>query len=56
MHDTEEVLLKGFFDLLDEKTMDKITIQDLADYCHVNRNTFYYHFDNIYDLLEKLFF
>ena len=55
MHDTEEVLLKGFFDLLDEKTMDKITIQDLADYCHVNRNTFYYHFDNIYDLLEKLF-
>ena len=55
MHDTEEVLLNGFFELLDEKMLDKITVQDLADHCHVNRNTFYYHYNNIYDLLEKLF-
>ena len=33
----------------------KITIQKLAGQCGVNRQTFYYHFDNIYDLMSKAF-
>lgn len=52
---TEDLLLNGFMDLITERPLDKITIQDIADYCCVNRNTFYYHYDNIYDLLEKFF-
>lgn len=52
---TEDLLLNGFMDLVTERPLDKITVQDIADYCCVNRNTFYYHYDNIYDLLEKFF-
>lgn len=52
---TGDLLLNGFLDLITERPLDKITVQDIADYCCVNRNTFYYHYDNIYDLLEKFF-
>lgn len=31
---------------------DKITIEMLTGHAHLNRNTFYYHFDDIYSLLE----
>ncbi len=44
-----EVSLKK---LLREKSLNKITIQELADDCHVNRMTFYYHFKDIYELVE----
>ena len=32
--------------------MDKITINDIAEDCGINRMTFYYHFKDIYDLVE----
>ena len=37
------------------KPMEKITVKDLVEICGVNRQTFYYHFDDIYDLLEWVF-
>lgn len=37
------------------KPIDKITVKDLVDLCGVNRQTFYYHFDGVYDLLEWVF-
>lgn len=33
------------------KSFSKITIGDIITTCEINRNTFYYHFENIYDLL-----
>lgn len=33
------------------KSFSKITIGDIISTCGINRNTFYYHFENIYDLL-----
>lgn len=38
--------------LLLEKPLDKITINDITDDCGINRMTFYYHFRDIYDLVE----
>lgn len=35
-------------------TLDKITIQQLVDDAEVSRKTFYYHFQDVYDLLEWL--
>ncbi|MGN0641530.1 MAG: TetR/AcrR family transcriptional regulator C-terminal domain-containing protein [Huintestinicola sp.] len=35
-----------------EKPFDKITVRELTDGCNVNRQTFYYHFQDIYDLLQ----
>ena len=34
------------------KTLDNITVRDITDECHLNRQTFYYHFHDIYELLE----
>ncbi|MFA9378724.1 MAG: TetR/AcrR family transcriptional regulator C-terminal domain-containing protein [Lachnotalea sp.] len=44
-----EVSLKN---LLLQKPLNKITISDLAEDCEINRMTFYYHFKDIYDLVE----
>lgn len=38
--------------LLLKKSLDKITINDLTKECGLNRMTFYYHFKDIYDLVE----
>ncbi|MDE6881635.1 MAG: TetR/AcrR family transcriptional regulator [Lachnospiraceae bacterium] len=38
--------------LLGHKSLDKITIQDLTADCGISRMSFYYHFKDIYDLVE----
>lgn len=38
--------------LLLQKPLPKITINDITDDCGVSRMTFYYHFKDIYDLVE----
>lgn len=38
--------------LLSKKPLDKITISDLTEECGISRMTFYYHFRDIYDLVE----
>ena len=44
---TKKIIKDTFWDLLEEKPYNKITVQDIVDRCHVNRNTFYYHFQDI---------
>ena len=39
-------------DLMHHKPLDRITIAELSAATHVNRNTFYYHFEDIYGLLK----
>ena len=38
--------------LLLKKPLTKITINDIAEDCGIHRMTFYYHFKDIYDLVE----
>lgn len=38
--------------LLTDKPLDKITINDLTTDCGISRMSFYYHFKDIYDLVE----
>ena len=37
--------------LVNYKTFSKITVGDIITECGLNRNSFYYHFENMYDLL-----
>jgi AcrR family transcriptional regulator len=37
-----------------KKPIDKITVRDVVDECGINRNTFYYYFQDIYAVLERL--
>ena len=41
--------------LMAERPMDKITISDLTAICKIRRQSFYYHFEDIYDLLRWMF-
>ena len=38
--------------LLQKKFLDDITVKEIVEDCEVNRQTFYYHFQDIYDLLH----
>lgn len=38
--------------LMAQKPMDKITIAELTGICNIRRQSFYYHFEDIYDLLR----
>lgn len=52
---TEKAIVESFIELLNEKPLDKITVKNVIDRCGVNRSTFYYYFEDIYDLLNKIF-
>lgn len=39
---------------LETKPFDKITVRDITEACGVSRMTFYYHFGDIYDLIEYI--
>lgn len=49
---TKRALAESLKRLLAEKPLEKVTITDITDDCGVNRMTFYYHFNNVYDLIE----
>ncbi|MDD6419144.1 MAG: TetR/AcrR family transcriptional regulator [Clostridium sp.] len=51
---TKRAIGYAFKDLLKEKSFNKITITDIANKCAINRQTFYYHFQDIKDLVEWL--
>ena len=49
---TKRALEASLKKLLQKKPLDKITISDITDDCGISRMTFYYHFRDIYDLIE----
>ena len=49
---TKRALEQSLKNLLLKKPLTKITINDIAEDCGINRMTFYYHFMDIYDLVE----
>jgi|LGOV01.1.fsa_nt_gb AcrR family transcriptional regulator len=51
---TKSSIRKAFYELMKEKKFDKITVQDIADRAFINRNTFYLHYMDKDDLLEKI--
>lgn len=52
MNRTPKAISDAFWQLLEEKPCNKITVQNIVEHCQVNRNTFYYHFQDIPALTE----
>ena len=52
---TKQALAESFKRLLLKRGVEKITVKDIVEDCGVNRQTFYYHFRDIYDLMEWIF-
>lgn len=51
-HLTKLAIAQSLKNLLQQKPLNKITISEIAEGCGINRMTFYYHFKDIYDLVE----
>lgn len=49
---TRRIIMQTFEEMLDEIPFRKITVSSLVNRCEISSNTFYYHFKDIYDLLE----
>lgn len=52
---TKQALAGALKTMLQTKPLDKITVKSLVETCGINRQTFYYHFQDIYDLLGWIY-
>lgn len=52
---TKKAIVETFLELLREHSLDKITVKDIVEKCGINRNTFYYYYKDIYDLIDDVF-
>ena len=52
---TKKAIKTSFVKLLNKRPFDKITVKDVVEECGVNRNTFYYYYQDIYELLRDVF-
>lgn len=51
---TRKLIMDSFMELSSKKEFKDITVKDITGEAIINRATFYYHFEDIYDLLEKV--
>lgn len=49
---TQNLILETFENMLERMPFEKITVTALIKECNIGRNTFYYHYEDIYALLE----
>lgn len=53
-HLTEAAIQDAFLKLLSEQPFDKITVTQLVEECQITRRTFYYHYSDLYELLDTI--
>lgn len=51
---TKRAIKEAFVALLDERPLNKITVKDVVEACGINRNSFYYHFEDLPALVEEI--
>lgn len=52
---TKHALAAALKSLMAQKPLDKITIHEITERCGIRRQNFYYHFEDIYDLMRWMF-
>ena len=52
---TKQALALSLKKFMEKKPLNKITVREIIEDCGVNRKTFYYHFQDIFDLTEWMF-
>ncbi|HJC57556.1 MAG TPA: TetR family transcriptional regulator [Candidatus Eisenbergiella intestinipullorum] len=53
--DMKERIAREFAQLARTKSVDKITVKDIVEACHITRQTFYYHFQDLIDVIDWSF-
>lgn len=51
---TKRVLRECLFNLLEEKSIDEITVKELTEAADVNRSTFYFYYNDINDMMMQI--
>lgn len=51
---TRKAIKLSFLKLLNERPLNQITIKDIVEDCGINRNSFYYHFEDLPSLIEEI--
>lgn len=54
MSDTKRKMAQALKELMAEKPLKRITIQDIVEKSNMTRQSFYYHFQDIYEVLELI--
>ena len=54
VRNTKRRLREGLLKLMEEKPINEISVKELTDLVDVNRGTFYFHYQDIYDLLRAM--
>jgi len=51
---TSKAIKETFITLIEERPLSEITIKDIVEKCGINRNTFYYHYEDLPALIEEI--
>ena len=54
-HATKQAISASLKELMAQKPLEKITVSEIMDHCGMVRQHFYYHFEDIYDLVRWMF-
>lgn len=50
--ETKQLIADTFMELSRKKSIDKVTVKDVVETCHISRQTFYYHFQDLTEVME----
>jgi probable dihydroxyacetone kinase regulator len=53
---TKKAIAEGIKELTKKKSFDKITVSDITEICGLNRQTFYYHFQDKFELVNWIYY
>jgi len=51
---TRKAIKESFLKLLNQRPLNQITVKDIVEECGINRNSFYYHFEDLPSLVEEI--
>lgn len=51
---TRRAIKETFIEMLEESPLSEITVKDIVERCGINRNSFYYHYQDLPALIEEL--
>lgn len=54
VRNTRKKLQEGLLTLMQEKTINEITVKELTELVDINRGTFYFHYSDVFDLLYQI--
>ncbi|MGL4570364.1 MAG: TetR-like C-terminal domain-containing protein [Clostridium sp.] len=52
---TKHALANSLKELMSKNELNKISVKNIVDECNLNRQTFYYHFEDVYDLIDWIY-